>query len=124
MKLGMVGLGKMGANMVRRLMRNGHDCVVFDLEREIVEKMAKEGATGSDSLDDLVSKLDKPRAVWVMVPAGEATEKTVLSIAESLDRDDVIVNGGNSFYKDDLYLAGKLRDQGIHFIDAGTSGGV
>jgi 6-phosphogluconate dehydrogenase len=124
MQLGMVGLGKMGANMVRRLMRDGHRCVVFDLEHENVEKMEQEGATGSDSLEDLAAKLERPRAVWVMVPAGEATEKTVLSLGDALAADDVVINGGNSFYKDDLFLAKKLREREIHFIDAGTSGGV
>src|SRR2546425_4998161 len=101
MQLGMIGLGRMGANMVRRLMRGGHECVVFDLSAENVKQLAGEGATGSDSLDDFIAKLSKPRAVWIMVPAGEPTEKTVNDLAARLDAGDIIIDGGNSYFKDD-----------------------
>ncbi|MEO8727312.1 MAG: phosphogluconate dehydrogenase (NAD(+)-dependent, decarboxylating) [Acidobacteriaceae bacterium] len=124
MQLGMVGLGKMGGNMVRRLMRDGHQCVVSDLSAHAVEGLAKEGATGSSSLADLVAKLQAPRAVWVMVPAGEATEKTVMELAKSMQPGDVIIDGGNSYFKDDVRRAKMLEPQGIHYLDVGTSGGV
>jgi 6-phosphogluconate dehydrogenase len=124
MQLGMIGLGRMGANMVRRLMRGGHDCVVFDLSADNVKKLAGEGATGSDSLDDFIAKLNKPRAVWIMVPAGDATEKTVNELASRLDEGDIIIDGGNSYFKDDARRAGELREKKINYMDVGTSGGV
>ena len=124
MQLGMVGLGKMGANMVRRLMRGGHQCVVSDLSADNVQALVKEGATGSDSLADLVKKLKAPRAVWIMVPAGGPTEQTVEKLAGLLERGDTIIDGGNSFYKDDVRRAKALEDKGIHYVDVGTSGGV
>jgi 6-phosphogluconate dehydrogenase len=124
MQLGMIGLGRMGANMVRRLMRGGHECVVFDLSADNVKQLAGEGATGSDSLDDFIAKLSKPRAVWIMVPAGGATEKTVNDLAARLEAGDIIIDGGNSYFKDDARRARALKDKGIDYIDVGTSGGV
>ncbi|MGC2656622.1 MAG: decarboxylating 6-phosphogluconate dehydrogenase [Bryobacteraceae bacterium] len=124
MQLGLVGLGKMGANMSRRLMKNGHTCTVFDLSAENVKRVTDYGAEGASSLEDLVAKLEKPRAVWVMVPAGGPTESTVQSLAAAMENGDVIIDGGNSFYKDDIRRAAELRKSGIHYVDAGTSGGV
>jgi 6-phosphogluconate dehydrogenase len=124
MQLGMVGLGRMGANIVRRLMRNGHDCVVYDVNPKTVEELAGEGATGADSLDDFVAKLEQPRAAWVMVPAGEITESTVNELGARLESGDAIIDGGNSYYRDDIRRAGKLGGRGIDYIDCGTSGGV
>jgi 6-phosphogluconate dehydrogenase len=124
MQLGMIGLGRMGANMVRRLMRGGHQCVVWDMSAESVKALAGEGATGAGSLDDLISKLTKPRAIWIMVPAGEATEKTVSDLAAQLESGDTIIDGGNSYFKDDARRARELRGKGINYMDVGTSGGV
>ncbi len=124
MQLGMVGLGRMGGNMVRRLMLGGHQCVVSDLSPQSVAELAKEGATGSASLDDFAAKLAKPRAAWVMVPAGSATEQTVNALAAKFEPDDTIIDGGNSYFKDDVRRSQKLKDRGIHYIDVGTSGGV
>jgi 6-phosphogluconate dehydrogenase len=123
-QLGMVGLGRMGANMVRRLMGDGHDCVVYDVNPDAVKQLAGEGAVGADSLQDLASKLDAPRAVWVMVPAGEITEKTIAEVAEVLSEGDAVIDGGNSYYRDDIRRAAAVREKGIDFIDCGTSGGV
>jgi len=124
MQLGMVGLGRMGGNMVRRLMRGGHECVVTDLSTETVAAFGKEGATGASSLADLVGKLKAPRAVWIMVPAGDPTEKTVLALAEKMEKGDTIIDGGNSMFKDDVRRSKMLEPRGIHYIDVGTSGGV
>ena len=124
MQLGMVGLGRMGANMVRRLMRGGHQCVVFDRNTEQTHRLAAEGAVGADSLDDLISRLTPPRAVWVMVPAGEATETTLDALAQKLQADDILIDGGNSYFKDDVRRATTLRAQGLHYVDVGTSGGT
>ena len=124
MQLGMIGLGRMGANMVRRLTDAGHQCVVFDLDPAAVQRVAKDGTAGAGSLQDLVQKLAKPRAVWIMVPSGDATEKTVEDLAALMESGDTIIDGGNSYYKDDVRRARKLKDQGIHYVDAGTSGGV
>jgi 6-phosphogluconate dehydrogenase len=124
MQLGMVGLGRMGGNMVRRLMKGGHQCVVSDLSAQTVADFAKEGAKGSSSIEDFVSKLTKPRAAWVMVPAGDPTEKTVNALAEKFEAGDTIIDGGNSYFKDDVRRANKLKDRGIHYMDVGTSGGV
>jgi len=124
MQLGMIGLGRMGANMVRRLMRGGHECVVWDMSPDNVKQLASEGATGADSLDDFISKLAKPRAVWIMVPAGNATEKTVTDLAARMDVGDIIIDGGNSYFKDDARRALALRERQINYVDVGTSGGV
>ena len=124
MQLGMVGLGRMGANMVRRLIRSGHECVAFDLNPESVRALAADGAVGADSMDDFVAKLARPRAAWVMVPAGDPTEATVLALAERLEPGDTIIDGGNSYYKDDVRRARLLQETGIHYVDVGTSGGI
>ena len=124
MQLGMIGLGRMGANMVRRLLRGGHECVVFDLSPDNVKQLVGEGATGSSSLLDFIGKLKQPRAVWIMVPAGDATEKTVNELSARLEADDIIIDGGNSNYKDDARRARSLREKGIHYVDVGKSGGV
>jgi 6-phosphogluconate dehydrogenase len=120
----MIGLGRMGANMVRRLMRGGHDCVVFDLNADNVKALASEGATGAESLDDFVAKLNAPRAVWIMVPAGNPTEQTVLTLAQKLAAGDIIIDGGNSFFKDDVRRSKMLAERGINYVDVGTSGGI
>jgi 6-phosphogluconate dehydrogenase len=124
MELGMVGLGRMGANMARRLMRDGHRVVVYDVNPEAVSGLAAEGAEGASSLDELSSKLSAPRAVWVMVPSGEITERTIDDVAAILEPGDAIVDGGNSYYRDDIRRAEKLRESGVDFVDCGTSGGV
>jgi 6-phosphogluconate dehydrogenase len=124
MQLGMVGLGKMGANMTRRLMRGGHQLVVSDLSADAVKQLAGEGAGGSSSLDDLIAKLTPPRAIWIMVPAGGPTEATVQKLAQHLQPGDAIIDGGNSYFKDDVRRATELKPKGIHYIDVGTSGGV
>jgi 6-phosphogluconate dehydrogenase len=124
MQLGMIGLGRMGANMVRRLMRGGHECVVWDVNPDNVKQLADEGATGAQSLDDFVSKLSQPRAVWIMVPAGNPTEKTVIDLAARMAAKDIIIDGGNSYFKDDARRSRALHDKGINYIDVGTSGGV
>ena len=123
MQLGMIGLGRMGANIVRRLMRDGHDCVVYDVGPEAVAELEGEGATGSASLEEFVQKLEKPRAAWVMIPAG-ITERVVMELAELMEPGDMIIDGGNSFYRDDIDRAKKLASKGIHYVDVGTSGGV
>ena len=123
-QLGMVGLGRMGANIVRRLMRDGHDCVVYDHTPAHVKTLVDEGAEGSDSLADLASKLEPPRAVWAMVPAGDITEQVVHDIADQLEPGDVIIDGGNSYYRDDMRRSQEFAEKGIDYIDCGTSGGV
>ena len=123
MQLGMVGLGRMGANIVRRLMRDGHECVVYDVSPESIKQLEGEGATGGFTLEEFVSKLQRPRAVWVMIPAG-ITGRTVDELAGLLDEGDIIIDGGNSNYRDDVRRAAKLREQGLHYVDIGTSGGV
>ncbi|MGB5579936.1 MAG: NADP-dependent phosphogluconate dehydrogenase, partial [Woeseia sp.] len=123
MQLGMIGLGRMGANMVRRLMQGGHECVVSDIAKEAVQKMQSEGAVGSESLADFVSKLSKPRAIWLMVPAGFVDE-TIKELTPLLDKDDIVIDGGNSYYVDDIRRAKELSAQNIHYVDVGTSGGV
>jgi 6-phosphogluconate dehydrogenase len=124
MQLGMIGLGRMGGNIVRRLLQNGYNTVVFDQNPDAVAALVQEGATGADSLEDFVAKLEQPRAAWVMLPAGEITEGTVQRLAGLMQAEDVIIDGGNSFYKDDVRRAGELRHKGIHYVDVGTSGGV
>ena len=124
MRLGMVGLGKMGANMSRRLMRGGHEVVVTDLSADNVKHLAEEGAISSASLDDFVGKLGKPRIAWLMVPAGEPTEKTAQALANKFEKGDILIDGGNSYFKDDVRRAEQFKDKGIHYVDVGTSGGV
>ncbi len=123
MQLGMIGLGRMGANMVRRLLKAGHQCVVFDLSPKSVEELAKEKAVGSSSLQDFVSKLEKPRAIWLMVPAA-AVDKSIASLLPLLEPDDILIDGGNSYYVDDIRRAKELAAKKIHYVDVGTSGGV
>lgn len=123
MQIAMIGLGRMGANMVRRLLRNDHECIVFDTNPEVVKELEKEGAVGASSIADLVSKLVKPRAVWIMVPAA-ITDKVVDELAQLLEEDDTIIDGGNSYFRDDRRRAASLRPKGIHYVDCGTSGGV
>src|SRR5712692_8527581 len=124
MRLGMVGLGRMGANMTRRLMRGGHEVVVSDLSTENVKKIGGEGAIASASLDDFVSKLGKPRVAWLMVPAGGPTEQTVQELAQRMQSGDILIDGGNSYFKDDVRRSKQLKDKGIQYVDVGTSGGV
>ena len=124
MRLGMVGLGRMGANMSRRLMRGGHEVVVTDLNPDNVKNMAGEGSIASTSLDDFVSKLGKPRIAWLMVPAGAPTEQTVQALAQRMQPGDTLIDGGNSYFKDDVRRSGELKKKGIHYVDVGTSGGV
>jgi 6-phosphogluconate dehydrogenase len=123
MQIGIIGLGRMGANMARRLLRGGHDCVVFDMSSKAVEELAQEKATGAASLEDLVKKLHKPRAVWLMVPAA-VVDQSIASLAPLLEAGDTIIDGGNSYYIDDIRRAKELSTKGIHYVDVGTSGGV
>ncbi len=123
MQLGMIGLGRMGANMVRRLLSGSHECVVFDMNPEAVEEIAKEGAVGTHSLSDFVGKLEKPRAAWIMVPAA-VVDQTLNDLSELMEADDIVIDGGNSYYKDDIARAQRLQLSGIHYVDVGTSGGV
>jgi 6-phosphogluconate dehydrogenase len=124
MQLGMVGLGRMGANMTRRLMRGGHQLAVFDRDPKNVSHLAGEGAAGSSTLDDFVSKLKPPRAAWVMVPAGDPTEQTVMALADRMQPGDIIIDGGNSYYKDDVRRAKAVKPKGVQYVDVGTSGGI
>ena len=123
MQLGMIGLGRMGANMVRRLIKGGHQCVVFDRSPKAVEELVKEKAVGASSFADFVTRLDKPRVVWLMVPAA-VVDKTIADLVSSLERDDILIDGGNSYYIDDIRRAKELGAKGIHYVDVGTSGGV
>jgi 6-phosphogluconate dehydrogenase len=123
-QLGMVGLGRMGANIVRRLMRDGHECVVYDVNPDPIKELAGEGATGANTLKELAEKLEAPRSVWIMVPAGEITETTVKEVAEVLESGDAIIDGGNSYYRDDIRRSEMVGEKGIDYIDCGTSGGV
>jgi len=123
MQLGMIGLGRMGANLSRRLMRDGHRVVAYDRNPDVVKSLAGEGATGAESLADFVAKLDKPRAMWIMVPAG-VVESTLEQLRPLLEADDIVIDGGNSYYRDDLTRAADLKRDGIHYVDVGTSGGV
>ena len=124
MQIGIIGLGRMGGNIARRLMAHGHACVVFDARADVVAALGKEGATGAQDLRSLVSPLGSPRAIWLMLPAGAITENTLIEVAGLLQSGDIIIDGGNSWYRDDIRRAGMLREKGIHFIDVGTSGGV
>ena len=123
MQLGMVGLGRMGANLVRRLMRDGHKCVVYDVNAGVVSQLAGEGATGSTSLEDFVAKLEKPRAIWLMLPAA-IVDSTLDRLVPLLDPEDAVIDGGNSYYRDDITRAKQLTPKHIHYLDCGTSGGV
>jgi len=124
MQIGMVGLGKMGANMARRLIKGGHECVVYDLDPKNVKQLEKEGASGSSSLRDLAQKLKHPGAVWIMVPAGKPTEQTISELASALESGDTIIDGGNTYYKDDIRRADELKKKAINYVDVGTSGGI
>ena len=123
MQLGMIGLGRMGANMVRRLTRAGHECVVYDVSKEAVASLVAEGAVGADSYADLAAKLRPPRSVWLMVPAG-ITDRIANEVLAVLEREDTVVDGGNSYYRDAVDRQEQLRPRGIHHVDCGTSGGV
>src|SRR5690242_12274227 len=123
MQLGMIGLGRMGANMVRRLLRAHHDCVVYDRSMEAVQNLAKDGAVGAGSVADFVAKLQQPRAIWLMIPAA-LVDATLTDLAALVSSGDVIIDGGNSYYIDDIRRARELKDKGIHYVDVGTSGGV
>ena len=124
MQIGMIGLGKMGANMVRRLMSGHHECIGFDVNKTNVDNLVKEGAKGAYNLEELIAMLTPPRVVWCMVPAGELTENTVTALLKLMDKGDIIIDGGNSFYKDDVRRAKMLKEKGINYLDIGTSGGV
>jgi 6-phosphogluconate dehydrogenase len=123
MQLGMIGLGRMGANLVRRLMRDGHTCVVFDVNTKAVDELVAEGAIGASSMADLIAKMERPRNVWIMVPAG-LVQQMVDELKDLLEDDDTLIDGGNSYYRDDIKHAKELAAKGIHFVDCGTSGGV
>lgn len=124
MKIAMIGLGKMGANMTRRLINSGHEVVVYDIDPGHVDRLVEQGAEGAISFEDLVSRLPAPRAVWLMVPAGNVVEQTVLALSALLEPGDTVIDGGNTYYKDDVRRAGILKNRGVHFIDVGTSGGT
>src|SRR6267378_4267830 len=123
MQLGMIGLGRMGANMVRRVLKGGHRCVVFDMSPKVVNELVQEKATGSSSLHEFVEKLERPRAIWLMVPAA-AVEKTIADLLPHLEAEDILIDGGNSYYVDDIRRAKELAPKRIHYVDVGTSGGV
>src|SRR5262252_9033521 len=124
MQLGMIGLGRMGGNIVRRLMQRGHSTVVYDRDQKAVAALAAEGAAGAATLDEFVQKLKPPRAAWVMLPAGAITEATVDTLAGLMQKDDAIIDGGNSFWQDDVRRGKALREKGLHYMDVGTSGGI
>jgi 6-phosphogluconate dehydrogenase len=124
MQIGMVGLGRMGSNLVRRLMRDGHECVVFDVSPDAVRALEGDGATGSSSLDDFVRKLSRPRVAWTMLPAGEISEHSLHDLAERFEEGDILIDGGNTYYRDDIRRAAEFGERGIHYVDVGTSGGV
>ncbi len=123
MQIGMIGLGRMGANMVQRLMKDGHECVVFDINGKAVEELAAHGAVGADSLGDFVARLSKPRAIWLMLPAA-VVDPELAALASLLEAGDIIIDGGNSFYRDDIRRGAELKKKGIHYVDVGTSGGI
>jgi len=124
MQLGIIGLGRMGGNIARRLMKDGHQCVVYDRDAKAVDALSQDGASGAKDLKDLVRQLEAPRAVWVMLPAGAPTEETVMALVELLDAKDTVIDGGNTFYKDDIRRAKALEEKGLTYLDVGTSGGV
>src|SRR5215475_13162668 len=124
MELGVVGLGRMGANIARRLMRHGHSCSVYDRNRSAVDELTKEGAKPAQSLSDLVKILKRPRAIWIMLPAGGPTDDTIAELGGQLQPDDIVIDGGNSFYRDDIRRARALKEHGVRYVDVGTSGGI
>ncbi|NNN20885.1 MAG: NADP-dependent phosphogluconate dehydrogenase, partial [Acidimicrobiales bacterium] len=124
MELGMIGLGRMGANLVRRASASGHQCFVYDLNKNAVDSLVTEGSIGAETIEELVSKMSAPRAIWIMVPAGEITESTVENLSKVLEKGDIIIDGGNSYYRDDIKRAKVLKTKGIHYVDVGTSGGI
>src|ERR1017187_9864397 len=124
MRIGMVGLGRMGANMTRRLMRGGHEVAVTDLSPDNVKKISADGAIASSSLDDFAGKLGTPRVAWLMVPAGDPTEQSVQALSQHMGAGDILIDGGNSYFKDDVRRSQQLKEKGIHYVDVGTSGGV
>ncbi|HWN53228.1 MAG TPA: NAD(P)-binding domain-containing protein, partial [Xanthobacteraceae bacterium] len=124
MQIGIIGLGRMGGNIVRRLMKHGHEPVVYDREPKAVMALADEGAKGAGGLEELVRKLGQPRAAWLMLPAGEITEEAIRELGRLLQPDDVVIDGGNTFWKDDIRRAAALKHCGLHYVDVGTSGGV
>ncbi len=124
MKIGLIGLGKMGSNMLKRLKEDNHEIVAFDLNKDLVKKAEEDGGTGAGSIEDLVSKLEKPRNVWIMVPHGKPTDETINKLLELLDKDDLIVDGGNSHFTESIKNSEKCGKKGIHFVDAGVSGGI
>jgi 6-phosphogluconate dehydrogenase len=124
MQIGMIGLGRMGGNMVRRLLRGGHECVVYDLSANAIAELVAEGASGAGTLDEFVQRLQPPRTAWIMVPAGDPTEGMVQELGKRMEKGDAIVDGGNSYYKDDVRRSRALAEKGVYYVDAGTSGGV
>ncbi|MEJ2052828.1 MAG: NAD(P)-binding domain-containing protein, partial [Calditrichaceae bacterium] len=124
MKIGLIGLGKMGGNMLKKLIQNGHEIVAYDVNEDNVKKAVDDGGTGADSIEDLVAKVDKPRNIWVMVPHGKPTEETIEKLLNILEKDDLIIDGGNSHYIESLKNAKKCKEKDIQFVDAGVSGGV
>ena len=124
MQIGIVGLGRMGGNIARRLLRNGHSCVVYDAQLQPRQELAKDGATPANDTKDFIARLQRPRIVWVMLPAGEITEKMIEELAALMEPDDIVIDGGNTFYRDDIRRARALKQKSIHYIDVGTSGGV
>jgi 6-phosphogluconate dehydrogenase len=124
MQIGIVGLGRMGGNIARRLMRNGHNCVVYDARAEARQELAKDGASPANDIKDFIGRLPRPRIVWIMLPAGEITGKMVEELAAAMDPDDIVIDGGNTFYRDDIGRARALKQKSIHYLDVGTSGGV
>lgn len=123
MQIGMIGLGRMGADMVRRLLHNGHECVVFDINADAVSRLATEGARGELSVEDFVTRLERPRIIWLMVPAA-VTDSMIATVTPLLDKGDILIDGGNSHYRDDIRRSAQLKEQGIHYLDVGTSGGI
>ena len=123
MQIGMIGLGRMGANMVQRLMKDGHECVVFDVNTGAVVKLATQGAIGADSLEEFVARLSKPRAIWFMLPAAVVDQELTV-LAPLLEAGDIVIDGGNSYYRDDMRRGAELKQKGIHYVDVGTSGGT
>jgi len=124
MQIGIVGLGRMGGNIARRLLRNGHSCVVYDARPEARQELARDGASPANDIKDFIARLKQPRIVWVMLPAGEITEKMIEELAVSMDKDDIVIDGGNTFWQDDVRRGKALRERGLHYVDVGTSGGI